>query len=166
MAPINSGEPQAVLADDLSRQGGSRSRRIGVVPEPKNERNHEALLKYCLNTSRWRLKESTGSARSQAIAKMQYCRRMAMLPAFAHVYEGRAQDYAVDLLHQLTSTSVRRAEKRGEGKRLETIPELDTAALTLRDVARIVLDPLHADASERGPIPTLRLVANSNITAV
>jgi hypothetical protein len=35
MAPVDSGEPQAVPADDLGRRSGSRSRRIGVVPEPK-----------------------------------------------------------------------------------------------------------------------------------
>jgi hypothetical protein len=35
MAPIDRGEPPAVLADDLGRRGGRRSRRLGVVPEPK-----------------------------------------------------------------------------------------------------------------------------------
>src|SRR3954454_8719876 len=35
MAPVDSGELRAVLADDLGRRSGSRSRRIGVVPEPK-----------------------------------------------------------------------------------------------------------------------------------
>jgi hypothetical protein len=35
MAPVDSGELQAILANDLGRRSGSRSRRIGVVPEPK-----------------------------------------------------------------------------------------------------------------------------------
>jgi hypothetical protein len=35
MAPVDSGELQAVLANDLGRRSGSRSRKIGVVPEPK-----------------------------------------------------------------------------------------------------------------------------------
>src|SRR4051812_14407053 len=35
MAPVDSGELRAVLADDLGRRSGSRSRKIGVVPEPK-----------------------------------------------------------------------------------------------------------------------------------
>src|SRR5436853_7776126 len=35
MAPVDSGELQAVLAKDIGRRSGSRSRRIGVVPEPK-----------------------------------------------------------------------------------------------------------------------------------
>ena len=35
MAPVDSGELQAVLANELGRRSGSRSRRIGVVPEPK-----------------------------------------------------------------------------------------------------------------------------------
>src|SRR5215210_7347155 len=34
MAPVDSGELQAVPADDLGRRSGSRSRRIGVIPEP------------------------------------------------------------------------------------------------------------------------------------
>jgi hypothetical protein len=35
MAPVDSGELQAILANDLGRRSGSRSRGIGVVPEPK-----------------------------------------------------------------------------------------------------------------------------------
>jgi hypothetical protein len=35
MARVDSGELQAILANDLGRRIGSRSRRIGVVPEPK-----------------------------------------------------------------------------------------------------------------------------------
>src|SRR5580704_12965507 len=35
MAPVDGGELRAVLANDLGRRSGSRSRRIGVVPEPK-----------------------------------------------------------------------------------------------------------------------------------
>src|SRR5215217_4163138 len=35
MAPVDSGDLQAVPADDLGRPGGSRPRTIGVVPEPK-----------------------------------------------------------------------------------------------------------------------------------
>src|ERR1700678_707452 len=35
MAPVDSGELQAILANDLGRRSGSRSRRIGGVPEPK-----------------------------------------------------------------------------------------------------------------------------------
>src|SRR6195256_2201328 len=35
MAPVDSGELQAVLANELGRRSGSRSRKIGVVPEPK-----------------------------------------------------------------------------------------------------------------------------------
>jgi hypothetical protein len=35
MAPVDSGELQAILANDLGRRSGSRSRRIGVVLEPK-----------------------------------------------------------------------------------------------------------------------------------
>jgi hypothetical protein len=35
MAPVDNEELQAVLANDLGRRSGSRSRRTGVIPEPK-----------------------------------------------------------------------------------------------------------------------------------
>jgi hypothetical protein len=35
MAPVDDGELQAVPTDDLGCRSGSRSPRIGVVPEPK-----------------------------------------------------------------------------------------------------------------------------------
>ena len=35
MAPVDGEELRAVPADEFSRRGGNRSRRIGVVPEPK-----------------------------------------------------------------------------------------------------------------------------------
>jgi hypothetical protein len=35
MAPVDGEELQAVPADEFSRRGGNRSRRTGVVPEPK-----------------------------------------------------------------------------------------------------------------------------------
>jgi hypothetical protein len=35
VAPVDSGEPHAALAKDIGRRSGSRSRRIGVVPEPR-----------------------------------------------------------------------------------------------------------------------------------
>ena len=98
------------------------------------------------------LAQYAASARSQGIAQMQSGRRIAMLLAFAHIYEAVAQDDAIDLLHQLISTSLRRAEKKGKASRLETIHDLDAAALRLREVARIVLDPSHPDASVRPAI--------------
>jgi len=35
VAPVDNGEPQAALAKDIGRRSGGRSRRIGVVPEPR-----------------------------------------------------------------------------------------------------------------------------------
>ena len=92
------------------------------------------------------------AARSQSIAHMQPGRRTATLLAFAHVYEGEAQDDAVDLLHQLLAASLRRAERKGEVGRLETMGDLDAAALRLRDAVRIVLDPSYADGAVRAAI--------------
>jgi hypothetical protein len=84
-----------------------------------------------------------------------------MLLAFAYVYEAEAQDDAIDLLHQLITTSLRRAERKGEAGRLETIGDLDAAALRLRDAVRIILDPGHADESVRAAI--FGLIARSQL---
>jgi len=92
------------------------------------------------------------AARSQTIAQMQPSRRTAMLLAFAYVYEVEAQDDAIDLLHQLIATSLRRAERKGEAGRLETIGDLDAAALRLRDAVRIVLDSSYAHDAVRAAI--------------
>ena len=60
--------------------------------------------------------------------------RLATLVAFAHLFEIVAQDDAVDLLNQLITKCMARAEQTGEQMRLRTIHDLDAAAIRLNIV--------------------------------
>jgi hypothetical protein len=62
------------------------------------------------------------------------------------------QDDAVDLMNQMLSTALRRADNRGKAERLKTIPELDRAASRLRDAVRFVLDAKQPDLGLRTAI--------------
>jgi hypothetical protein len=81
-------------------------------------------------------------------------RNAASLPwfAFAHVFETVAQDDAVDLLNQLITKCLARAEQAGEQLRLRTIHDLDAAAIRLNVVCKIVLDPQCEDGKLRSVI--------------
>ena len=92
------------------------------------------------------------AVKAQSITRMQKDRRIATLLAFARIYETVAQDDAVDLLNQLISESLRKADQKGAAERLTTIPELDRAALRLRDAVRIVLDDKQPDLALRAAI--------------
>jgi hypothetical protein len=92
------------------------------------------------------------AAKAQAIARMPPDRRVATLLAFAFVYETVAQDDAVELLNQLISLALRRADNKGKAERLRTIRDLDQAALRLRDAMLFVLDPKQSDLGLRAAI--------------
>ncbi len=74
------------------------------------------------------------------IARMPRERRIATLVAFANVFERVAQDDALDLLNQLITQCLARAESAGEKERLRTIRDLDAAALRLCEVAKAVVN--------------------------
>jgi hypothetical protein len=63
-----------------------------------------------------------------------------------------AQDDAVDLLNQLITKCLARAEKTGEQVRLRTIHDLDAAAIRLNVVCKVVLDPQCEDGKLRSII--------------
>ena len=86
------------------------------------------------------------------IARMPPDRRIATLVAFAHMFETVAQDDAIDLLNQLITKCLARAENKGEQVRLRTIHDLDAAAIRLNVVCKIVLDPHCEDAELRSII--------------
>jgi TnpA family transposase len=89
------------------------------------------------------------AARAQAIERMPDRRRTATLVAFAQVFEAVAQDDALDLLNQLIMLYLARAEEDGKNERLRTIQELDAAALRMRSVCKVVLDPKCLDHKVR-----------------
>jgi len=86
------------------------------------------------------------------IARMPGERRVATLLAFAHVYEARAQDDALDVLDQVIVALFARVEREGDRARLGALHTLDSAALLLRDVARLVRDAEIRDAEVRATI--------------
>ena len=89
------------------------------------------------------------AAWAQTIARMPKERCIATLVAFAHVFEAVAQDDSIDLLNQLITQCLARAESQGEEHRLHTLQDLDTAAIRMRDVCQIVLDPRCPDHKVR-----------------
>ena len=92
------------------------------------------------------------AAWAASIARMPPERRAATLVAFAHVFETVAQDDAVDLLNQLITKCLARAEQTGEQVRLRTIHDLDPAAVRLNIVCKVVLDPRCEDGKLRSLI--------------
>ena len=89
------------------------------------------------------------AAWAYTIARMPEERRIATLVAFAHAFEAIAQDDSLDLLDQLITECLTRAEKQGQKHRLHTLPELDAAALRMREVCKVVLDPKCPDSQVR-----------------
>jgi hypothetical protein len=92
------------------------------------------------------------AAWAQTIARMPDDRRIATLVAFAYVFESVAQDDCLDLLNQMITASLARAEREGEKDRLHTIGDLDAAALRLHEACKIILDPACADSKVRAQI--------------
>ncbi len=92
------------------------------------------------------------AAWAATIARMSAERRLATLVAFAHVFEAVAQDDAIDLLNQLITQCLARAENKGEQERLRTIHDLDAAAIQLKDVCKVVVDPNCSDRALRSTI--------------
>ena len=92
------------------------------------------------------------AAWAASIARMPPERRIATLVAFAHVFEAVAQDDALDLLSQLITQCLARAEQTGEHERLRTLHDLDAAAICLNVVCKVVLDPQCEDGQLRSMI--------------
>jgi TnpA family transposase len=111
---------------------------VGMAPLPPGR--VQALARYA------------AAAWAASIARMPPERRIATLVAFAHVFETVAQDDALDLLQQLITQCLARAEHTGEKARLRTIHDLDAAAIHLNVVCKVVLDLQCADGQLRSMI--------------
>lgn len=88
---------------------------------------------------------NTATAWAPTLARLQPTRRIASLLVFAHVYEAVSQDDALELFSQLIIQCLARAEEKGQEIRLRTLRDLDAAAICLKDVVKVVIDPLCAD---------------------
>ena len=74
------------------------------------------------------------------ITRMPEQRRIATMVAFALVFEIVAQDDALDLLDQLITRCLARAESAGEKERLRTIRDLDAASIRLCEIGKVVVN--------------------------
>jgi TnpA family transposase len=74
-----------------------------------------------------------------SIARMADDRRIAVLLAFAYVYETKALDDALDVLDMLITEITAQAKRSGEKKRIRTLGDLDKAALKLSDLGDLFI---------------------------
>ena len=81
------------------------------------------------------------AAKAQTVSRMSEQRRIATLLAAARHLEVVATDDALDLLDQLLSGLLARADRAGQKDRLHTQPGRDAATIALRNAVRVLLDP-------------------------
>lgn len=77
---------------------------------------------------------------SPSIARMPEHRRIAVLLAFAYVYEIKALDDALELLDRLITEINAQANRIGSAKRLRTLGDLDKSASKLSDLAELCIE--------------------------
>ena len=70
-----------------------------------------------------------------AVSRMPDDRKIAVLIAFAYVYETKSLDDALDLLDVLITEITAKAVRSGEKKRMRSLGDLDRAAINLSDFA-------------------------------
>jgi hypothetical protein len=92
------------------------------------------------------------TARARDVAGLVPDRRIAVLLAFAVVTETRATDDALDLFCELLRGLSARVERRGRAERLDTLADLDAAALALREAVAVLLDPSVPDDQVRASV--------------
>ena len=98
------------------------------------------------------LSRFANTAKTTAISRLSYERKMATLVAFAHHFEATTQDDALDILSIVLSELFAKAKRTNHKKRLRTIKDLDFAAATLIDACKVVLDNNLADQEVRSKI--------------
>ncbi len=98
------------------------------------------------------LSRFANTAKTTAISRLSYERKMATLVAFAHHFEATTQDDALDILTIVLSELFSKAKRKNHKKRLRTIKDLDSAAATLIDACKVVLDNNLTDQEVRSKI--------------
>ncbi|RUR14069.1 Tn3 family transposase [Legionella sp. km772] len=98
------------------------------------------------------LSRFANTAKTTAISRLSYERKMATLVAFAHHFEATTQDDALDILAIVLSELFSKAKRKNHKKRLRTIKDLDSAAATLINACKVVLDNNLTDQEVRSKI--------------
>jgi TnpA family transposase len=107
------------------------------------------------------------AADAQTVARLADGRRIATLVALVATLEIEALDDVLDAFDVVMGTLLARVDRVGQRERLRTLRDFDTAALTLRQVCLLVLDPAVTDAELRHavfaqlPRPKLEAAANT-----
>jgi TnpA family transposase len=92
------------------------------------------------------------TAKAAVIQRLPDSRRLATLVAFVMNLEASALDDALDLLDILITEMFADAERASERTRLRTIKDLDSAAIQLSQVGRLILDDAVPDSELRAII--------------
>lgn len=92
------------------------------------------------------------TAKAAVIQRLPDSRRLATLVAFAMNLEASAPDDSLDLLDILITEIFADAERAGDRARLRTIKDLDSAAIQLSQVGRLILDDGVSDSELRAAI--------------
>lgn len=89
------------------------------------------------------------AAKAQAVARLPDDRRIATLLAYTHTLEASAHDDVLDLFDVVITAMFADAKHDGQKARLESIRELDAAALTLSEACAILFDESTPDEAVR-----------------
>jgi hypothetical protein len=92
------------------------------------------------------------TAKAAVIQRLPESRRLATLVAFVMNLEASALDDSLDLLDILITDMLTDAERASERARLRTIKDLDSAAIQISQVGRLVLDDDVPDSELRAAI--------------
>jgi len=139
------------ILQDKGLQGGDETIRELEMGKLKMERIPPIRLKV--------LARYVNGVRAQALERLSPDRQIASLLAFAWVALATTQDDSLEVLEQLTTSLLARAETAGLKERLRTLPELDEAALQLKLACEVLLDA-EVEATQVRPTVYLRVSAS------
>jgi len=92
------------------------------------------------------------TAKVSAVARLPAARRLATLAAFVHGLEATAHDDALEVLELLLNELFGAAMQADKKARLRSLKDLDSAAITLAEACRFLLDPMLPDGELRAAV--------------
>ncbi len=92
------------------------------------------------------------AARAQAVSRLPDDRRASTLVAFIRSLEANAGDDVIDLFDAVSTTMFARAQAVSREARMQSLRDLDAAALKLRAASAVLLDDSTVDADVRAAV--------------